>query len=473
MSDKILVVDDEESIRWVLSTSLEKEGYKVDVGEDGREGLDKALKRNYNLILLDINMPDISGLEVLDKLKSDNVQTPVILITAQNTVSNAITGIKQGAYDYIAKPFDLDEVNTLVKKAIKNTKQSKKAGKKKEKGVADDELNLGVIVGKSKEMLKIYKTVGRIADKDVTVLLTGESGTGKELITKAIHSNSHRRKNKLVSVNISAIPRELIESELFGHEKGAFTGAHSSKIGRFEEANHGTLHIDEIGDMSADLQSKLLRVLEENTLYRLGSETPIEVDVRIVASTNRDLKAEIENGKFREDLYYRLNAITIHLPPLRNRKEDIPILIEHFIKKYAEIFKLENMELSDEVIEKFMEYPWPGNVRELENSIKRISLLSPDRIINLGHIKDEAPHIVSSAGEISGSDQELTDILNRFVNDFDSSSNTIYQEIINKIERRLFSIILDKTNGNKKKAANLLGINRNTLAKKLTALGLD
>ncbi|MGI9533431.1 MAG: sigma-54-dependent transcriptional regulator [Thermodesulfobacteriota bacterium] len=473
MSDNILVVDDEESIRWVLSTSLEKEGFKVEVGEGGREGLEKALNTNYSLILLDINMPDIGGLEVLDKLKSSNVETPVILITAQNTVSNAITGIKQGAYDYIAKPFDLDEVNKLVSKAIENKKQSKKVKKKKVATVSDDELNLGVIVGKSNEMLNIYKTVGRIADKDVTVLLTGESGTGKELITKAIHTNSYRRNNKLVSVNISAIPKELIESELFGHEKGAFTGADSSKIGRFEEADQGTLHIDEIGDMSADLQSKLLRVLEENKLYRLGSETPIEVDVRIVASTNRDLKYEIQKGKFREDLYYRLNAITINLPPLRLRKDDIPILVEYFIKKYTEVFNLGNKVILDEVIEKFIEYPWPGNVRELENTIKRIILLTPDNIINMGHLNDEAKYIISKAEGTGRNELLINDILNEFVSEYDGSSNKIYQEVINKIEHQLFKIILDKTNGNKKKAATLLGINRNTLAKKLAELGLD
>ena len=473
MSDKILVVDDEESIRWVLSTSLEKKGHKVDLGENGREGLEKAFNTNYSLILLDINMPDISGLDVLNKLKSSNVKTPVILITAQNTVSNAIVGIKQGAYDYIAKPFDLDEVNILVNKAIENEKQSKKIKKKEDTEVREDASQLDVIVGKSKEMLKIYKTVGRIADKDVTVLLTGESGTGKELVTKAIHTNSYRRNNKLVSVNIAAIPKELIESELFGHEKGAFTGAHSSKIGRFEEANHGTLNIDEIGEMPADLQSKLLRVLEENKLYKLGSEKPIEVDVRIVASTNRDLKSEIRDGKFREDLYYRLNAITIDILPLRKRKEDIPILVEHFIKKYSETFKLENKEISDEVIEKFIEYPWPGNVRELENTIKRIILLTPDRVINLGHIKDEAPHIVSKAAETAGIDQAVNDILNQYVSEYDSSSNRIYHEVINKVERQLFRIILDKTNSNKKRAATILGINRNTLAKKLSELDLD
>ncbi len=475
MSDKILVVDDEESIRWVLTTSLEKKGYKVDLGKNGSEGLHKALNTSYALILLDINMPDISGLKVLDELKSRKVETPIVLITAQNTVSNAITGIRQGAYDYVAKPFDLDEVNDLVGKAIKNAKRSSK-GKRKEKTGLDhkDEINLGIIVGKSREMLKIYKTVGRIADKDVTVLLTGESGTGKELITQTIHSNSYRRKNKLVSVNISAIPKELIESELFGYEKGAFTGADSAKTGRFEEANHGTLQIDEIGEMSPDLQSKLLRVLEENKLYRLGSEKPVEIDVRIVACTNRDLKHEVRNGKFREDLYYRLNAITINLPPLRKRKDDIPILIEYFIKKYSEDFKLEHKEISDEAVQKFIEYPWPGNVRELENTIKRILLLIPDNVINLEHINDETRHIISKKKESDEAmDEAISEALNLFISEHDSSLNNVYQEVINRTENELFKIILEKTKGNKKKAAIMLGINRNTLSKKLSESGLD
>lgn len=475
MSDKILVVDDEESIRWVLTTSLEKKGYKVDSGKNGSEGLHKALNTNYSLILLDINMPDISGLKVLDELKSRNVETPIVLITAQNTVSNAIVGIRQGAYDYVAKPFDLDEVNKLVGKAIKNAKQSSKS-RRKEKNRLDhkNEMNLSIIVGKSKEMLKIYKTVGRIADKDVTVLLTGESGTGKELITQTIHSNSYRRNNKLVSINISAIPKELIESELFGYEKGAFTGADSAKMGRFEEANHGTLQIDEIGEMSLDLQSKLLRVLEENKLYRLGSEKPIDINVRIVACTNKDLKHEVRNGKFREDLYYRLNAITINLPPLRKRKDDIPILIEHFIKKYSEIFKLEHKELSDEVAQKFIEYPWPGNVRELENTIKRILLLIPDNVINLEHINDETKHIISKRKEADEAMNEaINEALNLFISEHDNSLNNVYQEVINITENELFKIILEKTKGNKKKAAGMLGINRNTLSKKLSESDMD
>ncbi len=473
MKKRILVADDEESIRWVLSTSLEKQGYEVDLGVNGTEALEKALTNNYSLIILDINMPDISGLSVLKELKENNYERPIVLITAQNTVNNAITGIKLGAYDYIAKPFDLDEVNTLVAKIIANFTQNEKARKKKTVEVTESELNLGIIVGKSPEMLDIYKTVGRIADKDITVLITGESGTGKELITRALHSNSGRSDEKLVSVNISAIPKDLIESELFGHEKGAFTGAQNAKKGRFEEADKGTLHIDEIGEMSADLQSKLLRVLEENKFYRLGSETPLEVDVRIVASTNRDLNAEIENGNFREDLFYRLNAISIKLPPLRNRKEDIPILLEFFNNKYSETFKIEKKVFSKDTLKTLIDYSWPGNVRELENTIKRVILLTPDKVINPDHLLEQAPHIIKGATARGGSNQAISDIVNNLVSNLEESSGNVYTDIINKFEKQLLEIILDQTNGNKKKAAEILGINRNTLAKKLTEFDLN
>ncbi len=473
MKNRILVVDDEESIRWVLSTSLEKQGYEVDLGVNGTEALEKAFSNNYSLIILDINMPDISGLTVLKELKEKDYKRPVVLITAQNTVNNAITGIKLGAYDYIAKPFDLDEVNRLVAKIITNFNQSENARKKKTTEITESGLNLGIIVGKSPEMLDIYKTVGRIADRDITVLITGESGTGKELIAQAIHSNSSRNEEKLVSVNISAIPKELIESELFGHEKGAFTGAQNAKKGRFEEADKGTLHIDEIGEMSADLQSKLLRVLEENKFYRLGSETPLEVDVRIVASTNCDLNTEIKNGNFREDLFYRLNAISINLPPLRNRKDDIPILLEFFSSKYAETFKIEKKIFSKETIQALIDYTWPGNVRELENTIKRVILLSPDKVINPEHLMEQAPHIIKGAAGRSGTSQEISDIVNNLVSNLDESSGNVYADIINKFEKQLLEIILDKTKGNKKKAAEILGMNRNTLAKKLTEFELN
>lgn len=474
MKNSILVVDDEESIRWVLGTSLEKCGYQVDFGENGTEAIEKASAKDYSVILLDINMPGISGFDVLKELREKITESPIILITAQNTVSNAIESIQMGAYDYVAKPFDLDEVKTLVSRAIESYKNTKKLRKRKSDGPVES-ISLDEIVGSSGEMLDIYKIIGRVANKDITVLITGESGTGKELITKAIHKNSLRKTGKIVSVNISAIPKELIESELFGYEKGAFTGAVSTKKGRFEEADRGTLHLDEIGELSFDLQSKLLRVLEEKKIYRLGSENPVDVNVRIIASTNRDLSAEVKKGKFREDLYYRLNAITITLPPLRDRKEDIKTLINHFTKKYCQEHSLENKYFSDEAQKTLVEHNWPGNVRELENVIKKVLVLSPDRIIDNNILVNEIKFNQENSEKTESNeiDQTIKEQIHLLLEDVNESSKDIYSSIINRFEKHLIDILLKKAGGNKKKAAEILGINRNTLSKKIKELGID
>lgn len=470
MKHRILVVDDEESIRWVLGKSLENYGLETDFATNGQEAIQKTTAYEYSAILLDIKMPDMNGFDVLQTLQENRVITPVILITAQNTVNNAIKGIKKGAYDYIAKPFNLEEVHNIVDKALASYSQKKSSPDVEENEVAE---SLGEIVGSSTGMLKIYKTVGRIADKDVTVLITGESGSGKELITRAIHFNSRRRDKKLVSVNIAAIPGELIESELFGHEKGAFTGAQGRKTGRFEEANHGTLHIDEIGEMSVDLQTKLLRVLEEKKLYRLGGENPLEIDVRIIASTNRDLAEEVKKGYFREDLYYRLNAITLDLPPLRERKEDIPVLIKHFITKYSGELEVEHKSFSDKVYKQLEKYRWPGNVRELENTVKRIMVLTPDKIVEESHLREIAPYIFDNNVSKDSFEKLIKDELDKMLADLRDSDNDIYSKVIGRVERQLFTIVLQHTNGNKKKAASILGINRNTLSKKLSELSID
>lgn len=470
MEHKILIVDDEDNIRWVLGKYFEKKGFDVDYGVNGKEAVEKSMNSEYSVMLLDIKMPDMSGFDVLETLKENMVKTPIILITAQNTVNNAIRGISIGAYDYIAKPFNLEEVNNVVEKALESYEQNRKAGKA---DVTEGQISIGEIVGHSTEMLNIYKTVGRVADKDVTVLITGESGSGKELITRAIHHNSRRKDRKLVSVNIAAIPAELIESELFGHEKGAFTGAQSRKTGRFEEANHGTLHIDEIGEMSVDLQTKLLRVLEEKQLYRLGGETPVNVNVRIIASTNRNLKEEVEKGNFREDLYYRLNAITLKLPPLRERKDDIPDLIEHFIAKYSRELNMELRTFSENAVEILKKYYWPGNVRELENSVKRVMVLSPDKIIEERHLREIVPYIFDTDQSNDVFDSTIRDELSRMLTNLDDSNTDIYLKVISRVEKQLFRLVLESTNGNKKKAAAILGINRNTLSKKLAELDID
>lgn len=473
MKRKILVVDDEESIRWVLGKCLEKAGYSIEYAEDGKGAIEKAQSKGFSSIILDITMPDISGFEVLKELRAQGIDPPVIIITAQNTVKNAIDAMKQGAYDYIAKPFDLDEVKITVQRAIDSFENSKKLEiLRADTGETE---TLQDIVGSSQAMLNIYKMIGRVAERDITVLVVGESGTGKELVSRAIHSNSMRRNQKLVAVNIAAIPKELLESELFGYEKGAFTGASLPKQGRFEEAHRGTLHLDEIGDMPAELQTKLLRILEERKFYRLGSEKPTPVDVRIIASTNKDLDKEVKEGRFREDLYYRLNAITIQIPPLRNRIEDVVPLMEHFFNKYSIELGVAKRTISDEAEELVLSYDWPGNVRELENIIKRVLVLTSDSVITRETLLEAAPHLEGKTREFDGSLEQFIANELRYMLDAtdDGYSGKIYEEVIKRVEKPLIESVLNITGGNKKKAAHLLGINRNTLSKKIDELGLQ
>ncbi len=473
MTKKILVADDEESIRWVLGRSLEKAGYSVEYGENGSQAIDKTTSDGFSLIILDINMPDLSGIEVLRDLRLKGVDTPIIIITAQNTVKNAIDAMKEGAYDYIAKPFDLDEVKLTAQRAIESHENSKKLESLRATLKETTETHQE-IVGKSASMLKIYKIIGRVAEKDLTVLITGESGTGKELVARAVHFNSRRKEERLVAVNIAALPKDLLESELFGYEKGAFTGAAIRKQGRFEEAKGGTILLDEIGDMPLELQTKLLRILEEKKFYRLGSEKPFEIDVRVIVSTNKNLEEEVEKGAFRKDLYYRLNAITIEIPPVRERREDTPLLVEHFLEKYANELGTGKRIISDEAKNLLMEYNWPGNVRELENTVKRVIVLSSDTTITSDTLLDAAPYLRNVKPENRDRFNELmkAKVFN-LINSVDEvHAGGIYDIVIKKIEKPLIEATLEITKGNKKKAAAVLGINRNTLSKKMEELGI-
>ncbi|MDA2918890.1 sigma-54 dependent transcriptional regulator [Desulfobacterota bacterium AH_259_B03_O07] len=472
MNKKILVADDEESIRWVLGKCLEKAGYRVEYAVNGSEALEKSTTENFSLTILDITMPELSGLEVLHEIRLRGMDLPILIITAQNTVKNAIDAMKKGAYDYIAKPFDLDEVRLTVERAIEGHENAKKLNSLKATLHEVNEKQHG-IVGKSSSMLKIYKTIGRIADKDLTVLIQGESGTGKELIVRAIHINSPRKEVTLVSVNVNALPKGLLESELFGYEKGAFTGATIRKQGRFEEASGGTLHLDEIGEMPLDLQTKLLRVLEEKKFYRLGSEKPDDIDVRVIASTNKKLEDEVEAGNFRQDLYYRLNAITIEVPPLRERKEDISLLLEYFLEKYSIELGIGEKTITDEAKGIMLDYSWPGNVRELENTIKRILVLSSDMNITSDILIDAAPYLKGLEKQDPFSDL-FTSRLKKLINDNkENAYGGVYDLVIRKVEKPLIEEILKISKGNKKKAAEILGINRNTLSKKIEEYGIN
>ena len=467
MKSRILVADDEENIRWILQTSLGRAGFEVDCAPSGRDAVRKALGGDYSLILLDINMPDLGGFEVMTRVRNGGVDSPIIFITAHNTVSNAIDSMQLGAYDYVTKPFDLEEVNRFAEKAARNRGVAAKT-KRAEDGGETEKVPLEEMIGSSSRMLEVYKLVGRTAGRDITVLVTGESGTGKELIARAIHSNSPRRKKRLVSVNISAIPRDLMESELFGYEKGAFTGAAGPKKGRFEEADGGTLHIDEIGELSVDLQSKLLRAIEEKRIYRLGAERPVPVNARIIASTNRNLRDSVAEGSFREDLFYRLNVISVSLPPLRERKEDIGELAGHFMRKYSAEFGGGSKTLSPEAGEVLAAHDWPGNVRELENAIKRLLVLSPDGVIS-AEDAENAVEKTRGGGRSpeKDADGEARRLLRAMLEDADPSSRNVHREIIGSLEKKLIEIVLDRTGGNAKRAAQILGINRNTLSRKI------
>ncbi len=470
MKNRILIADDEEDIRWILETSLKKSGFEVECAENGEDTVRKACEESYSLILLDINMPDMNGFDVLTQLRSREVDSPIIFITAQNTVSNAIDSIQLGAYDYLTKPFDLEEVKLFAERAIKNYEAGREIRLSQD---SEENISFEEIVGSSPDMLDVYKLIGRTASKNITVLITGESGTGKELIARAIHYNSLRRKKRLVSVNISAIPKELIESELFGYEKGAFTGATALKKGRFEEAHGGTLHIDEIGELSIDLQSKLLRAIEEKQIYRLGSEKPVSVDPRIIASTNRNLKDAVSEGSFREDLFYRLNVITITLPPLRERKEDIRELVKHFLKKYSAELRTEKKVLSKEAEQLLISHNWPGNVRELENTIKRLLVLSPDSIISSEDTKEAIDSQTGGYAQTETTQRKTEELVSMMVENSDLSLQNVHEEVIGEVEKELIKTILAKTGGNMKQAAAILGINRNTLSKKINDLGIE
>lgn len=470
MKNRILIADDEEDIRWILETSLKKSGFEVECAENGEDTVRKACEESYSLILLDINMPDMNGFDVLTQLRNREVDSPIIFITAQNTVSNAIDSIQLGAYDYLTKPFDLEEVKLFAERAIKNYEAGREIRLSQD---FEENISFEEIVGSSPDMLDVYKLIGRTASKNITVLITGESGTGKELIARAIHYNSLRRKKRLVSVNISAIPKELIESELFGYEKGAFTGATALKKGRFEEAHGGTLHIDEIGELSIDLQSKLLRAIEEKQIYRLGSEKPVSVDPRIIASTNRNLKDAVSEGSFREDLFYRLNVITITLPPLRERKEDIRELVKHFLKKYSAELRTEKKVLSKEAEQLLISHNWPGNVRELENTIKRLLVLSPDSIISSENTKEAIDSQTGGYAQTETTQRKTEELVSMMVENSDFSSQNVHKQVIGKVEKQLIETILVKTDGNMKQAAAILGINRNTLSKKINDLGIE
>jgi two-component system, NtrC family, nitrogen regulation response regulator GlnG len=467
---RILIADDEDSLRWVLEKGLRQAGYEVTSAKDGESALRAFEAEPYDLVFLDVRMPGMDGLTALAKLRDSRPDANVIVMTAHGTMETAIQAMQRGAYDYLAKPFDLDEVLLLTERALEARRLTQEVARLRT-GLQEVK-EFSALIGRHPRMQEVYKAIGRIAGSDVTVLLRGESGTGKELVARAIHHYSRRSGRAFVAVSCAAIPATLLESEMFGHERGAFTDAKERRLGKFELAQGGTLYLDEIGDMPVELQTKLLRALQERTIERVGAQESIRVDVRVLAATNRDLEAAIRDGTFREDLYYRLNVVTLNLPPLRERRRDVPLLVEHFLAKYAD--SLGERGVAPEALDRLVGHQWPGNVRELENVIQRAMVLAQNGVILPEHLPIGP---VSAAASVAV-DATLEEIIERKLLECvrglrERASANLYDLIIGLVEKPLLRAVLRETAGNQVRAAQILGINRNTLRKKLTEHGID
>jgi len=465
---RVLVADDEPSIRYVLRETLEEEGCEVVDVDDGNLAYEVLAASPFDIAFLDIRMPGQSGLELLDRVGALGGDVEVVIITAQNTFENAVEAMKRGALDYLVKPFGVAEVKALVAKTLR-TRALEHEVHELRREVARRTVPGDRLVGKSPALLEIFKTVGRVAGRDVPVLVTGESGTGKELVARAIHAASPRAVGPFVAVNTAAIPRDLLESELFGHEKGAFTGAIEARVGRFREASGGTLFLDEIGDMPVELQAKLLRVLQSWEVTPVGGRRAESVDVRILAATHRDLDAAVASSDFREDLLYRLRVVPIHIPALRERPEDVAVLADHFVNRYAEELGTGPHVLAETSLTQLRSHSWPGNVRELENAIKRALVLSNSEVL----LPDDFDFL-GEAGVRRPSGPDLASLVRGEVGvALETGRENIFRGVLEGVERPLLETVLAHTDGNQIRAAVILGINRNTLRKKIVELGIE
>ena len=467
----ILIVDDDAGIRTVLNQALGRAGY--DVRSTGTAaGLWRWITAGEgNLVITDVVLPDENGFDLIPRIKKLRPELPVIVMSAQNTLLTAITAAERGAFEYLPKPFDLKELVSVVQRALAQP-QTRRVDAPE---VGEERLPL---IGRSAAMQEIYRVIARLTQTDLTVMVMGESGTGKELVARALHDYGKRRNGPFVAVNMAAIPKELVESELFGHERGAFTGATNRGVGRFEQAEGGTLFLDEIGDMPLEAQTRLLRVLQQGEYTTVGGRTPIKTDVRIIAATNRDLRQLIQQGLFREDLYYRLNVVPMRLPPLRERSEDIPDLVRHFLRKGAEE-GLPVKSLDTEALDLLRRYRWPGNVRELENLTRRMAVLHPGEDIPASAIAAELREPALSDSDVMEDGASLGTAAERYLTRYFRAQGDrlpppgLYDRVLQEVERPLISICLAATRGNQIRAAQLLGVNRNTLRKKIRDLGLE
>lgn len=505
---EVWVVDDDESIRWVMQKSLMRANMKVQTFEGAAELFDAIEDGQPDVLVTDIRMPGVDGLELMQRVRSKHPTLPVIVMTAHSDLEAAVASYKGGAFEYLPKPFDIEAVAELVRRAAARPEQHD----------APPELGETAIIGEAPAMQEVFRAIGRLSQSQITVMINGESGTGKELVARALHVNSPRSKRPFLAINTAAIPKDLMESEFFGHERGAFTGAQAQRKGRFEQADGGTLFLDEIGDMPADLQTRLLRVLQNGEFYRVGGASPIKVDVRVVAATHQNLETLVAEGRFREDLFHRLNVIRIRIPSLNERKADVPLLMRHFLVQAAEELKTDVKRILPEVMDRLSEYHWPGNVRQLENVCRWLTVMAPGQDIHLGDLPPELARGVEPTGRARPAEAELRqpnpsaspvpheapvlraespeagptqsvtvqatapaatepswhELLRAWADDqFASGASGILERALPLFERRLIESALKATKGQRQEAARRLGWGRNTLTRKIQELGLD
>jgi two-component system nitrogen regulation response regulator GlnG len=459
----VWIIDDDRSIRWVFEKALAREGIAHRTFGAAQEALDKLADETPQVVVSDIRMPGLSGLEFMQQLKARVPSTPVIIMTAYSDLESAVAAFQGGAFEYLPKPFDVDHAVELVRRAIEESRRQVE--------VPSAEAQAPEILGQAPAMQEVFRAIGRLAQSHATVLITGESGTGKELVALALHRHSPRAAKAFVAINTAAIPKDLLESELFGHERGAFTGAQTMRRGRFEQAEGGTLFLDEIGDMPPDLQTRLLRVLSDAQFYRVGGHTPLTANVRVIAATHQELEARVKQGLFREDLYHRLNVIRLRLPSLRERREDIPVLARHFLAKSARELGVDGKRLTEAALQFFAAQEWPGNVRQLENVCHWVTVMAPGQVVD---VKDLPPEVRGDAAAAAASQGDWRRVLEREVaSRLARGESDIADPLTRDFETVLIMKALQHTGGRRIEAAGLLGIGRNTLTRKVQELKID
>jgi len=463
----VWIIDDDRSIRWVLEKALGKEAFDIRSFENAEGVMAQLEKEIPDAILSDIRMPGIDGLELLKKIQAQYPEIPVIIMTAHSDLDSAVTSYQGGAFDYLPKPFDLNEAVSLTTRAIAHSQEQKARNETNTENVVAENTE---IIGKAPAMQEVFRAIGRLSQSHITVLINGQSGTGKELVAKALHQHSPRAQQSFIALNMAAIPTDLIESELFGHEKGAFTGAGGQRTGRFEQADGGTLFLDEIGDMPANTQTRLLRVLADGEFYRVGGTIPVKVDVRIIAATHQNLEKLVESGAFREDLFHRLNVIRIHLPKLCDRSEDIPKLAHYFLQQAAEELSVETKQLRTETEDYISTLPWPGNVRQLENTCRWLTVMASGREV---HITDLPPELLSVESAVpTGSTWQ--EALKKWADqELKKGKSGVLDTIVPEFERIMIDAALNHTGGRRRDASILLGWGRNTLTRKIKELDMN